>query len=283
MRTSIKIIILVFGVIIAAAAVLLFIKTQVAPPGQVVMKDPYSSSLNADVSKVGEQPFPSCKDNFFKAYHKVNFMKSEELLNNEQADEMIVKIDTAYGNKVVDYAFRIFNSSSWPENDLNQVTSTMASLRADKLSTGQRSITPELESSFSEIDGVLKNYRAAWTFAKNTGFRSVEDARSRINSIDTHKQKAYLNNNTALMAALNALPGAIANSHYNHVAAQVNRLGGYRSMSINQFDDLATHVESVMREYSNVNFYGSNKKSVASLRDKAERLSETAYEYYSDY
>lgn len=282
MKTPAKIIILTLCIIVAIGAVLVFIKTQLAPPGNVEFKDAYSAPLNADVEKVGTKQFPQCKSDYVKAYHKVNFMNQEELLSNDQADGIIVKIDTVYGNRLVGYAYRIFNSSNWPDSDLDLITSTIGALRGDRLRNGQRAITQEMDESFRQVDGILANYRSAWAFARNTGFSSVADASSRISSIDSYRNKPYLSNNSSLMTALNNLPSAIANSHYNHVAAQVNKLGGYARMSQSQFNSLVDQVLSTVEQYKATNIYGGSKKSIASLEQKGADIIDRAYEYYAN-
>lgn len=281
MKLSIKIILLVCFVVIAIGAVLIFVKTQLEPPRNLAFKDPYAKPLNEDVQKVGSQAFPQCKGDFAKAYHKIRFMNQEQLLNNEQADGLIVKIDTAYGNRIVDYAFRIFNSSNWPDENLNATTAAIASLRNDKLSNGQKAITQEMEGSFRKVDGVINDYRQAWAFARNTGFHSVADAQQRINSVGTYRNKPYISNNTALMAALNNVPANIANAHYNYVSGQVNRLRGYTGMSESSFDNLVDQVNRVIAEYKNTGIYGSNKKSVGPLESTMSQLATKAYEHYA--
>lgn len=281
MKNYIKVFILLLFIIVAVGAVLIFVKTQVAPPGDIVFKDQYSAPLNADVEKVGVKPFPQCKDGYVKAFHKVNFMNEEGILNDEQADELRVKVDTVYGNRVVAYAYRIFDSSAWPEADINLISSTINDLKNSRLKNGKIGITQEMGESFNKVESIIREYRSAWTFARNTGFRSVADASSRIHSIGNYRNRPYIRNNTALMSALNNLPSAIATSHYNYVAAQVNKLGGYRSMSRSQFNSLVNDVVRVIEEYKNTGIYGGAKKSVSPLESRAESLVDEANEYYS--
>ena len=284
MRTPAKIILLVLFVVIAVGAVLIFVKTQVAPPGDVVFKDQYSAPLNADVAKVGSKPFPECKNEFTKAYHKVNFMNQEKILNNDQADGMIMKLDTVYGNRMVEYAYRMFNSSVWPTENIQLISQTISGLRGDKLRNGQSAITTDMDASFKGVENVLGDYNAALAFSKNTSFKSVSDAASKINSIDTYRNKPYLANNTALMNALNNLPANIANSHYNYVSGQVKKLAGYTNMSSDYFyNTLVPSVNRVIDEYKNTGIYGGAKKGAQSLYDQAQRYIDNAYDWYYGY
>ena len=284
MRTSAKIILLVLFVVIAVGAVLFFVKTQVAPPGDIVFKDQYSAPLNADVAKVGSKTFPDCKQEFTKAYHKVKFMNQEKILTNDQADGLVMKIDTVYGNRMVEYAYRMFNSSVWPNENINLITQTINGLRGDKLHSGQSAITADMDASFSGVENILSDYRTAMSFAKNTSFKSVSDASSKIKNIDTYRNKPYLSNNTALMNALNAMPGNIANSHYNYVAGQIKKLGGYYNMSSDYFyNSLVPQVNRLIEEYDNTGIYGGAKKGAQSLYNMAQDYIDSAYDYYYGY
>lgn len=280
MKISIKILILVLCVVIAVGAILFFIKTQLAPPGDIRFDDPYAPSLNSDIAQVSAVAYPKSKDNFVKAYHKIKFMRGEDLLTDEQADELITQVDTAYGRKIVDYAYRIFNTSSWPESELTVVTTNIADLRNDRLSNGDRAITHRMDNSFQEVEGVIEDYRDSWAFARNTGFRSLEDARIRIGKIDDYLNRPYMSNNTALVAALRNLPSAINNSHYNYLVAKVNSLNGYRNMSVDQFNRLVQSVEEALKAYENSTIYGSLKKNLSPLRQREENIIDAANNYF---
>lgn len=283
MKTSIKILILIFFVVVAAAGVLIFVKTQLAPPATVEYKEPYSAPLKENVRNVANKAFPQCKDEFTKVYHKVNFMNQEQLLSNEEANKQFVTLDTVYGNRVVRYAYGIFNSSTWPEDKLSLVSNTMSSLRNDRLIGGAKALTSEMEGSFNQIDRILSDYRSALSFSHNTGFSSVADAQSKIRSIESYKNKPYLRNNRSLMAALDAMPAAIANSHYNHVSAQINRLANYRGMSEDAYyDNLVPSVTRVLNEYKATNIYGAHKKSAAPLESHAQSLLDGAGAYFAE-
>lgn len=281
MRTPTKIILLVLFVVIAVGAILIFVKTQVAPPGNVAFTDQFSAPLNQEVERIGTNPFPGCRSDFEKASHKIAFMNAEKMLTPEQSDGIKMKINTTYGDKVVDYANGMFSSSNWPDDNIKLISSSITGLRQDRLHNGQSAITSELDGKFRQVEGVIGDYRTAMAFAKNSSFKSVADASSRINSIDIYRNKPYLSNNAALMTALNNLPANIANSHYNYVVAQIKKLGGYNTMSETYFyDTLVPQVERSIDEYSATDIYGS-KKSSDGLYDLMQGFLDRAYNYYN--
>lgn len=283
MKTFLKIILLVLFIVVAVGAVLIFVKTQLAPPRNIPFHDQYSAPLNASVDSVGQKPFPLCKEAYAKAYHKVKFMNQEGLLSADQADELITKIDTAYGNRIAEYAYKIFNSSVWPEENLKTVLSAIAELRKDRLSNGDMAITHRLKDTFEQIDEIIDNYQTAWEFARSTGFRGLSDAQARLARISHYRELPYLSNNTALMTALKNMPQALSDSHYNSLVAMVNRLAGYRNMTLDSFTTLARQTLNSINEYAETGLYGkygATKKNVQSLRTRAGDYYDAAIIYY---
>lgn len=283
MRTPSKIILLILFVVIAIGAVLIFVKTQVAPPGEISFDNQYAGPLSADIAKVGTNGFPGCKDDFNKAYHKVSFMNKEGMLTNPQADEMIMRLDTVYGNRMVAYAYQIFNSNNWPDENIKLLSSGISGLRADKLSNGQPAVSSDLDAAFRQVEEVLGNYNAAWAIARNTGFKSVADAQSKINSANTYKSKPYISNNTALVSALNGVPAALANSHYNYVAGLVGRLNNYYGTSYASYENLVSQVYRALEEYDNTGIYGGHKKGSQGLYSQAATYQNYADNYFNGY
>lgn len=281
MKISIKIFLLLLFIVAAVGGVLIFIKTQVAPPGNVTFHDQYSAPLAATVSTVGDKPFPDNSDNFRQAYHKIMFMYGEGIIADPQADSLIMKIDTVYGNSLVDYAYRLFNSPEWPEERLQLISNTIEDLRMDHLSHGEPAISASLENNFYNVDVVIANYRAAWEFTGDTVFRNLSDATQRINTIENYRLRPYLSNNNDLMAALDAMPRAINRSHYNYLESEINKLGTYRNYSENDYNRIVQpQVERATNEYISTTIYGNNKIPMDPLRAKAERLILEASEYY---
>lgn len=281
MKLSIKIFLLLLFVVAAVGAVLIFVKTQVAPPGNVRYHDQYSGPLNETLASVGEKEFPDNTDNFRKAYHKISFMNVEELLTDEQTDNLITRVDTIYGGSMVSYAYNIFNSPIWEEEKLGLVANTMDYLRADLLSDGGHAVTDAMDRKFSEVENIVSSYREALAFSRDKAYRGVNDASQRINKIDDYRNKPYLSNNVALMEALDKLPDAINASHYAYLESQINRLGGYKNYNQDTYNNsVQTSVLQAITDYDNASFYGSGKRSMSNLYQRAVDLIAEAQTYY---
>lgn len=280
MKISVKIFLLVLFVVVAIGAVLIFVKTQVGPPADIKLHDQYSAPLNAAVDSVGMANFPQCTDPYLKARHKALFMNREDVLDDEQANNILSRIHSDYGQKVNDYAYGIFNSREWPEENLTLLANTMNELKTDTLVGGQPAISSETSDAFSQIDGIVSRYREAWNFSKNTAYKSIADASTKINKAEEYRNMQYLSNNASLVRALGEMRGKIANNHYAYVAGQVGRLSRYHNMSRSEFNNLRDHVKGVLNEYKGATIYGGDKKSHAPLEKQAAEAVRHANDYY---
>ncbi len=282
MKTSIKILLLVLFAIGAVAGVLVFLKTRIAPPSNIKLIDQYSKNLTASCASFENiSDFDQSRLEYMRIDDRMKRFVAENVLDPKECDESRKKVDDSYGKSLSAYAFNILNGSEWPEKKLNDIQAMMTSLRNDKLSTGDKAVSDEFITSADKFQSVLNDYHAALTLSRSTGYRSVSDASSKISKAKQYKSAEYLKNNSSLVSALNALPGKLAQSHYNYVAGTVNALGGYKSVSEDYFTNtLATRVDQALSEYKNTSIYGGNKKSVSNLEQRADALYREAYDYY---
>ena len=281
MKITVKIFLLLLFAVVAVGAVLVFIKTQVAPPGNVKFHDQYGSPLSATVATVDDKDFPENTSNFRKAHHKVSFMNREGIITDNQSDSLITRIDTVYGSSLLDYAYLMFNSSIWPDEKIDLVSNTIAELRADKLTHGEPAITASIDNEFAGVDRIIADYRAAWEFTGDTAFTNVADASQKINNIETIRRQPFLANNSDLMAALGRMPGAINKAHYVYLEKEIDKLGTYRNYSQEDFNRIIQpQVNAALNEYDAVNIYGPGKIPLGPLEGKIRSYLLDAYEYY---
>ncbi len=212
---------------------------------------------------------------------KVKRFRTEDVIDNAAADECRKKIDASYGEHLKAHGIRVLNSSNWTGEQLGAVIGYADALSADRLSDGKQAISEELASSFAELHTVQNNYNAALQASRNTGYVNIADAKAKIARANEFKTKQYLKNNSALIAALDAVPGKIAASHYNHVNGVVSSLGGYRSVSYDHYVGvLVPRANNAIKEYKNTGIYGGSKKSIAPVEARANSLVEAAMSYY---
>jgi len=282
MKTSIKILLLVIFSIGAIAGILVFAKTQVAPPSSIDVVDQYSLNLKEDCASLDTiKDFSQMRKEYIRIDDKVSRFLSENMIDAPTSDEFIKTIDSAYGKELTVYGFNLFQKSVWPEDKLNKMLSMLAALKADKISTGERAVSDEFIASANKLNSIVGEYHAALRLSRSTSYNGINDASSKISKARSYRSSEYLKNNAALVNALDALPGRLAQAHYNHVSSLVNSLGGYYNFSKEYYmNTLIPRADNAINEYKNTKIYGGNKRSVSELENKAVSLVTEAMNYY---
>lgn len=284
MKTSVKILLLVLFSIGAIAGVLVFAKTRVAPPSNLELVDQYSLNLTVSCASFDTiKDFNNSRVEYIRLDDKLNRFLSENAIDAKVSDEYRKKIDETYGKSLRTYGFGIFQKSVWPEDKLNELLSMLTSLKGDKLTTGENAVSDDFITSSDKINSIIGDYRAALRLSRSTSFNGINDASSKIQKAKSYRSAEYLKNNAALVNALDALPGRIAQSHYGHVSGLVNALGGYYSVSKDYYmNTLIPRADNAINEYKNTKIYGGNKQSVTALENQAVNLVTAAMNYYGE-
>lgn len=284
MKTSVKILLLVLFSIGAIAGVLVFAKTRVAPPSNLELVDQYSINLESSCATFDTiKDFIDSRMEYIRLDDKLNRFLSENTIDAKHSDEYRKKIDETYGKSLKTYGFGLFQKSVWPEDKLNELLTMLSSLKEDKLTTGENAVSNEFITSSDKINSIIADYRTALRLSRNTSFNGVSDASSKIQKAKGYKGAEYLKNNAALVNALDALPGRIAQSHYGHVSGLVNALGGYYSVSKDYYmNTLIPRADNAINEYKNTKIYGGNKQNVSDLENRAVNLVTAAMNYYGE-
>ena len=284
MKTSVKILLNVLFSIGAIAGVLVFAKTRVAPPSNLELVDQYSLNLKASYASFDTiKDFNDSRVEYIRLDDKLNRFLSENAIDAKVSDEYRKRINETYGKSLRTYGFGIFQKSIWPEDKLNELLSMLISLKGDKLTTGENAVSDDFITSSDKINSIIGDYRAALRLSRSTSFNGVNDASSKIQKAKSYRSAEYLKNNAALVNALDALPGRIAQSHYGHVSNLVNALGGYYSVSKDYYlNTLIPRADNAINEYKNTKIYGGNKQSVTALENQAVNLVTAAMNYYGE-
>ena len=281
MKTRVKIILLMLFTVGAVTGVLATAKKIADPPTKFPVVDQYSKAIQADVLELDSASnFTQSRNLYAVLDDKVKRFRTEDVIGNAAADECRKKIDTSYGEHLKTYCHRILNSPNWTGSQLIALNESANALCADKLTDGTQVVS---RKKFKELNDVMSLYNAALRAASNTSFVSIPDAKSKINTAKNYKKNKYIKNNSSLAAALNAVPAKIAASHYNHVNAVVSKLGRYRSVSQSHYDNvLTTQADNAIEQYEDTDIYGSNKKSIAPVKARANSLVIAATNYYEN-
>ncbi|MDE6535631.1 MAG: hypothetical protein K2K82_06430, partial [Muribaculaceae bacterium] len=252
MKTFYKILLLILFSVGAVAGVLVFAKTQVAPPMNIDPVDQYVEDLKSDCdSYEGSNDYQESQSEYVRLDNKLKRFIAEDVITSETSDEYRHQIDEIYGKDLCRYGFRFFQRNEWPDKDIKELSERIAALRADKLSTGETAVTGEFITQSDNINNIIAKYSDARQLARNTSFTSVDNSRSKINRADEFTSDDYLKNNRSLVADLNSLRGKLARSHYNYVASKVNQLAGKHYLSEDEFLSLLQNVNVVIDEYKN--------------------------------
>lgn len=284
MKTSIKIILLIFFSIIAAAGVLVFAKTRVAPPSNLQFRDQYAMALLSDCKDFNDiSDFQQSRLAYIEIDDKVKRFNAEDAIDTETADRYRVSIDSIYGKHISEYGYDLLKKSEWHESQLSEMLGCVDALKSDKLSTGKSAVSDEISSELARLHSIVNDYHAALNLSRSTTYSGVSDASNKISRAKKYMNEEYLKNNAQLVSALSALPGKIASSHYGYVSGLVNSLGGYMSVTEDYYNNtLIPRVDKAINEYKSTKIYGGNKQSVSSLENRAVSLIENAMNYYSE-
>lgn len=273
MRTTLKLLLLIVAVVGGVIAIMVFAKTRVAPPGKVETMNQYTAHLDSvtrEFVSVTEMDSVIAGNNAIN--HKVRLMNREGYITDAQADKAQRSADSTYAERMKEYSYRTFGASVWPELSLSAISSMANYITAQKLLNGNSSISDAQKSEIAKIRGVISKYKEAWAFSKNTGFSSVDNARTKVSKARAYKAEKYLSNNSALVSALDAMPRRIADNHYSYVAAKVHQLGNYH-LDKESYKSLVRTVSSAINEYKGAS-YCSNKPSITDLENLANNYVE---------
>lgn len=284
MKTVVKILLLVLFSIGAIVGILVFAKTQVAPPSNIKLVDQYALNLKSTCIS-----FDSIKD-FNESYVEYSRLDDrlkrfffEDAIDATVSDEYRKKIDETFGKNLRAYGLGLFQKSVWSEDQLNEILLMLSTLKSDKLTTGETAVSDEFLASADKINRVVGDYHAALRLSRSTSYNGVNDASSKIQKAKNYRSSEYLKNNASLVNALDALPGRIAQSHYGHVSSLVSFLGGYYNVSKDDYmNTLIPRADHAINEYKNAKIYGSSKPSVSELENRAVSLVTAAMNYYGD-
>ncbi|MBD5356065.1 MAG: hypothetical protein HDR88_03540 [Bacteroides sp.] len=287
MNKPIKILLLIAAVIIAISGVLLYMKTIVSPPRDLEFKNQFEEALNQKIECFKKVDSDNLEREFTILTDLAHRFKAESNIDEKFFDKEYTEIIGIYSPKFTQYCLGQFQKSVWNESEHKWMEDRIAQLRKLTVEDGSRKIMENFSEADSRLSIILKTiskYRGAKALSNRTGYSSLGEARSRISEANQYKQDEYLKNNTALMIALNGLPGRLESSHYASVRTKVNALANYYNYSQDSYDALSDNVVAAIKEYKQnaQSVYGTSR-SLSDLEADAARYYDAAIEYYENY
>lgn len=286
MNKSVKILLLVIGVIIAIGGVLLFMKTIVSPPQDLEFKDQYEIALNQKIEDFRKVDSHNLEHEFAIVTDLTHRFKAESNIDDKLFDREYTEIIGVYSPKFAQYCFGQFQKSVWNENEHKWMEDRIDQLRKLTIEDGSRKIMDnytESDGQFSIILKIIGKYRDAKALSNRIGYSGLSEARARISKVNQYKQDDYLKNNAALMKALNSLPSRLEASHYSLLRAKVSALANYYSYSPDSYDVLSDNVVAALKEYKqNAHSVYGTSRNLSDLEVDASRYYNAAVEYYKN-
>lgn len=283
MKTSIKIALLILFSVAAVGAILIFAKTQMDPPSQIKMIDQYAAALDSDCQTMqSANSFGKERTLYATLNDKIERFTTEQVMSNPTADRFRLQANAIYGRHLTEYGYNILQQSEWPGATLSNILDYIQGLTASKLSSGDKGISEEMETSLGKLRSIIDDYHTALNLSRSTSYNGMEDASSKIARANAYKSKNFLKNNTELVAALNALPGRVAASHYSYVERMVERLNSYTTNPKDVYlSTIVPQADAAINDYKKASIYGSQKRSIDDLESEAVTLVTTAMNYYN--
>jgi hypothetical protein len=173
---------------------------------------------------------------------------------------------------------------TWADNDVSDMLATITKMKGLKDFSNSSALRRSTMDSLVQAEGIINNYKHAWSIARGASYSSVSQARATINSALELVNDEYLSRCSDLVSALNSVPSKLASSHYNYVCKRVEGLSNYRSYSQDYFEyTLVPEVDQIIRDYENnaADLYGS-VQNVESLWDKSSTYYSEARSYYDN-
>lgn len=282
-NTGSKILILGVVIALAAAGVLVFYPTIVAPPTDVPVENLHKTSLDNDIIGFSEAESPAFNDSIYNiVINKLELYRMEKFLTEENLDYETKALVRKYLPIFSAQCYKRFQSSQWRESDHKAMLSRISNFRMLKVDYGKTdAVAGSYDQDLNNIEHIISQYNEAKLAAKHSSFYSVKDANEKIMMAESFKTADYLRNCTELVNDLSEVKVKIGDSHYNKVVTKVEEMRKYRYMSEEAFGVLVTSVSNLINEYnSNRLNYGNSAKSTDNLKSKANDYYKEARAYY---
>ena len=284
MKTLTKIVIIIVFLFAAIGGVMFYAKTRVEPPVATKQANQYVKDLQQirkDLLTVGSM---AQKDSVFElALDRTLTFWKEDRIESSKMDLEMDELLNAYIPFFVKDSYNKFSQSVWHESDHERMLKVIAELGKVTHADNKPALNKSQKDSLSYIrDDVIMKYREAKALCQKTTFKSVREAEKWINQARQYANDTWLKNCTSLVKALNNIKPALAQSHYNFVRKEIDKLSLYREQSEEFYmDKLLPRVRDFINEYDNnaTKLYGS-KRDVNDLRSRMNNYRKEAESYY---
>lgn len=274
-----KTLILITATALAVGGVLTYAKTRVEPPLASKTVDAYALDMtNRIMQSQIATDYETNQRNYGATAHRAALFAANGRLDDKAYAGFRNSNDSIYADRLAMETFEIFGSSQWNDNRLAFLESQMNRLA----SKDDKTMSFATQEKITEAGNVMNDYRNARR-ACQVSFVSLPDAEAKIATARQFLAYPWLCNNRQLTESLRAVPGKLANGHYNQLQSACNRLLEYRSCD-NQdiYDNVMYNPYSTkLKEYKATDVYGSHKRDCSQIERSADQYYSWAREYFN--
>lgn len=283
MKVVIKILILLLAVVLTFGGIMIYAKTKVEPPVELKQVDQFSIDLAKCNEAISTAKSVSEIDNNYKsALARIRVYKNENKIQSSIADKSLDNLLAYYSPLFLKCCFEKFQKPVWSDSDHAYILECIHKLKEIKHSDETVVLSKTAVDSLNQVSKIIADYKQAQIVSHRISFQGVADAQSTISHARQFANDKYLSNCRELLNALNTVRSKIAQSHYNYISSQVEKLSQYRYFSKEYYENtLIPLSDEVVTEYDNkaVTLYGS-KKEVNPLWSRARSYYDQASAYY---
>lgn len=253
-KNVLKITFIALAVILAASAVLVFLKTRVQPPKQLSYVNPYTENIHQASEDIADADEQALETEFQRVTNRVKLMRQENLITEEEYTSSVSEFVNAYVPAFRNWCEQRFNQSVWPSETLRFMRNRINEVKHYNAEGGNSIVSEENTAKLDEVSKVLNDYDAAWKLQR-VAIRKSEDSRTNLAKAKRFKQDSHLSKCTALVNMLNNLPSRYQQSHYSHVNTLVRGLSMINFPSKTQVSEWAEkyrNAKSAINDYNSV-------------------------------
>ena len=285
MKVFVKILILVLAVSCAIGGVMVYAKTKVEPPVSLKQTNQFLDDLNKCYKSI-KSTSESHKEVdllYLKTVDRIKIFQNEKKISTSESDKQYEILIDCYAPLFLKRCFSKFEKSNWIEKDHEYMLIVLARLKSVRHSDNTPVLSKAKADSLALVNTIIKNYRIAKTISHKTYFDGINNAQRTISDAKQYASDAYLSKCTSLRNALNNVRTSIANSHYNYIQTQVEKLSQYRYYGKDYYENsLIPMVDECVTKYDQnaKSLYGT-KKDVEVLWNRARAYYNEASNYYN--
>lgn len=265
-----KISLIVLAIVLAVGAVLVFMKTRIQPPINIVMENQFTENLHQLTYQLQNSSDDLLEADYQLLKERIDIMHRENLISDSERDASHAEFVNEYARVFRIWCDHRFMASVWQNADVQFMR-----VRIKELQQNATEINSENETKLDEVSKVLTDYTEAWKLDK-VNIHSSSDSRQYLNKANRYKQDSYLSHCDALMNFLNGLKPKYQSKHYAYVNAMVKKLSNsnYELSEISMWAGDYKSAKTAVQDYNNAasSLYGvsSNTFNLSNYYESAK-------------